>query len=239
MLDFDKLYNRKLCMNGFDLLSAIPENTVDAVFLDPQYRGVLDKMDYGNEGERQKGRSLLPQMGFEDIVMFAQNSIDVLKPSGYLFLWIDKFHLCEGTHLDWFKEIDESNLVSMITWNKLSFGMGYRTRATSEFLLIYQKSPKMIKSWTDKSIRDVWKEGVYGSEDVWEEKIEHPRTGHPHRKPQGLTERLICAVTEPNGLVVDPCSGSFMVLDACISTGRTFLGCDLSKELCEKERYYE
>ena len=32
------------------------------MFFDPQHRGVLDKLAYGNEGARQKGRVGLPAM---------------------------------------------------------------------------------------------------------------------------------------------------------------------------------
>lgn len=212
--------NTKLCIDGTELLSQLEYNSMSACFFDAQYRGILDKMDYGNEGERQKGRSKLAQMGEEDIAYFVDLIGKKLAPSGYMFFWIDKFHLCEGTHL---KLVKDLNLTSMITWDKESFGMGYRTRATSEFLMIYQKSPKIIKTWKDKSIRDIWRE-----------KIEHPRTegAHPHKKPYGLIERLILSVTEPDDFVVDPCAGSFVVLDACKATGRNFIGCDLNPDFC-------
>jgi site-specific DNA-methyltransferase (adenine-specific) len=32
------------------------------VFFDPQHRAVLDKLQFGNEGARQRGRSNLPAM---------------------------------------------------------------------------------------------------------------------------------------------------------------------------------
>ena len=36
--------------DGRDFLATVATDTVDACFFDPQYRGVLDKMRYGNEG---------------------------------------------------------------------------------------------------------------------------------------------------------------------------------------------
>jgi site-specific DNA-methyltransferase (adenine-specific) len=110
----------------------------------------------------------------------------------------------------------------MITWDKMSFGMGYRTRRTSEYLLIIQKEPKKTKSWKNRSIRD-----------VWSEKIEKPRSVHPHKKPIELIKTLIESVTESDDIVVDPCAGSFVTMDACISVGRKFLGADINKELCK------
>nr|WP_280523639.1 hypothetical protein [Helicobacter muridarum] len=35
-------------------MQSLESQSVDLCFFDPQYRGVLDKMKYGNEGERQK-----------------------------------------------------------------------------------------------------------------------------------------------------------------------------------------
>jgi site-specific DNA-methyltransferase (adenine-specific) len=214
MPEYESLINKKNCMDGLNLLSLIGIGDVSCCFFDPQYRGIMEKMKYGNEGARQKGRALLPQMSETLIFKFAIEIARALKPSGYMFLWVDKFILCEGSHLN-FLPI-EMQPVDLITWNKQSFGMGYRTRRTSEYLLILQKPPKTIKTWKDKSIRD-----------VWDEKIEHPRSGHPHKKPIGLISRLINSVTSENDLILDPCAGSYVVMDACSQTKRRFIGCDI------------
>jgi len=50
-------FNSKLKMDGLTLLKSLEDCSVNVVFFDPQYRGVLDKMNYGNEGERQIERS--------------------------------------------------------------------------------------------------------------------------------------------------------------------------------------
>jgi len=79
-------FNSKLTMNGLDLLKSLENNSVSVVFFDPQYRGVLDKMNYGNEGERQIERSKLIQMNDKKIITFVREVNRVLKPSGHLFL---------------------------------------------------------------------------------------------------------------------------------------------------------
>ena len=38
------------------LLRSLPSGTTPLIFFDPQHRGVLDKLKFGNEGARQKGR---------------------------------------------------------------------------------------------------------------------------------------------------------------------------------------
>ena len=206
--------NTRLKMDGLDLMRRLSDNTVAAVFFDPQFRGVYDQMQYGNEAtSRNHVRVALPQMSEAVIIGFIQEIVRILVPSGHLFLWMDKFHLCsdfrswtEGTTL---------SVVDMITWDKGKIGLGYRTRHQTEFCVILQKEPRRAKGvWTLRNIPDVWPEKI-------------PSKTHPHNKPIDLQGELIEAVTARNDLVVDPAAGSFSVLEACRLRGRNFLGCDL------------
>jgi site-specific DNA-methyltransferase (adenine-specific) len=120
-------FNNALKMDGIILLSYLKPASLPVCFFDPQYRGIMDKMKYGNEGARQKLRAELTQMTPETIKNFIIEINRVLIPSGHLFLWIDKFHLCEGVN-SWLEGTD-LNIVDLITWNKQKIGMGYRTRS--------------------------------------------------------------------------------------------------------------
>ena len=205
--------NAKNKADGLKLMSAIKDTSISAVFFDPQYRGVLDKLKYGNEGvSRGKLRSSLPQMDKNIIISFIKEINRVLKESGHLFLWVDKFHLCQGVS-EWFTDT-ALNLVDLIVWDKGKIGMGYRTRRKSEYLIVFQKSPVKAKScWRDHSIPDVWEEKAG--------KI------HTHSKPVELQKRLICAVTVEGDVVLDPAAGGFSVLTACKESGRDFIGGDI------------
>lgn len=213
-LNYIDLLNTRNEMNGLDLLKIIPEKTIKIAFFDPQYRGVLDKLSYGNESAKQKGRAELNQMPEEVIKEFISAINKSLKDSGYLFLWIDKFHLVEGIH-GW---LEGTNLkpVDMITWHKQTFGLGYRSRRVSEYLVVLQKTPIIAKkSWTKHNIPN-----------VWIEKIEKGST-HPHTKPKGLQEALIEATTSDFDIVLDPAAGSFSVMKAAAKINRNFIGSDL------------
>lgn len=214
-MGFRKLINRKNKMNGMDLLKFIPMHSVRIAFFDPQYRGVLDKMSYGNEGKgRGKNRVALPQMSEEIIKQFIKGIEYVLCPNGYLFLWIDKFHLVEGVQ-SWFVDTPSLSIVDMITWDKQRIGMGYRSRRKSEYLLVIQKRPKQAKAtWTLHNIPDVWSEKL-------ENKV------HTHAKPIELQKQLILATTSSGDIILDPASGGYSVFEACRQVGRDFLGCDL------------
>jgi hypothetical protein len=58
------IYQRNCAQSGdaLALMQSLPDSCTPLVFFDPQHRGVLDKLDYGNEGARQKGRAGLPAM---------------------------------------------------------------------------------------------------------------------------------------------------------------------------------
>jgi site-specific DNA-methyltransferase (adenine-specific) len=57
---------------------------------------------------------------------------------------------------------------------------------------------------------------------------------HPHQKPKELIKALITATTEKGDLIVDPCAGSFIVLEVCQELEREFCGVDLTfKEMRE------
>lgn len=207
-------FNFRNKMDGLAFMGHIRRNSVKAVFFDPQYRGVLDKLSYGNEGVgRGKARSALPQMSAEIITEFLQEIERILSPSGYLFLWVDKFHLVEGIK-PWLEPVPSLHTVDLMTWDKLKIGMGYRTRRQAEYLVIIQKEPLKAKvTWTVHNIPDVISEKAVKT--------------HAHSKPVQMQVRLIEAVTNEGDVVVDPAAGGYSVLEACKICGRNFLGCDL------------
>lgn len=205
--------NSRNVANGLDLLADINDGKIAAVFFDPQYRGVLDKMHYGNEGVgRGQGRCSLDQMDEKTIKRFLQEIDRVLKMGGYLFLWVDKFHLGEGIK-PWL-EGTHFELKDIIVWDKGRIGMGRRARCKCEYLVILQKcNSRTTANWTDHSIPDVWMEVV--------------KKNHPHSKPVDLQKRLIAATTQEGDIVLDPASGGYSVFMACQAAGRDFLGCDI------------
>ena len=207
--------NTRLKMDGLKFLTLVPENAIPVAFFDPQHRGVLEKLAYGNEGkERGRRRCALEQMSEAVIGKFVRGIAKALTPSGHLFLWIDKFHLCQGIS-EW-RDGTSLEIVDMLTWDKGTFGMGYRTRRRAEHCIILQKPPRKAKG--------VWK--VHNIPDVVREQVSQRE--HPHAKPVGLQGDLITAVSHEGDFVIDPAAGSFSVLQAARAQRRNFLGCDLN-----------
>jgi site-specific DNA-methyltransferase (adenine-specific) len=196
------------------LLRSLPDGCAALAFFDPQFRELLERQCYGNEGvSRQSARARLPVMTPDYIDEVVRELARVVKPSGYVMRWTDKFCLCEGRHLTVSSEL--LKVVDLIATN-IKFGMGYRTRACGDFLLVLQKPPIKAKAtWTDHAIPDRWVEKV-------------DRKLHPHVKPIELIKRLITATTKPGDLVVDPAAGSFGAMHAALGLGRQFLGVDIA-----------
>lgn len=207
--------NVRQVMDGLALLRELADRSAAVVVLDPQYRQGLDKLAFGNEGARQIGRAALPQMNDLQIAAMMIEIERVLRRSGHLFLWLDKFAVVTGHWRRWLPEATALGAVDMISWDKDRIGMGRRARCQTEFVVVLQKGPlRAADIWTDHSISDCWREKA-------------DRRRHPHAKPIDLTKRLIEAVTKRGDLVVDPCAGGYGVLDACRKSGRDFIGCDL------------
>jgi site-specific DNA-methyltransferase (adenine-specific) len=206
-----RLFARNVMQPGdaLALLRSLPTGSAAMGVFDPQFRELLERQKYGNEGiSRQSERAALPAMSASYIDEVILEFARVLRPSGYLMRWCDKFVLCEGRHLS--VPPEALKVVDLCSPDYDRIGMGYRLRNRGDHLLILQKPPIKAKAtWTD-----------HGIADRHVEKVDRKR--HPHAKPLGLTRRLITAVTMPGDLVVDPAAGSFVVLDAARQLGREF-----------------
>ena len=107
--------------DALTLLRSLPDDCAAAAFFDPQHRGVLDRLKYGNEGARQRARCALPAMSDGYIDACCRDIARVLRPSGYLMLWADTFRLCTGAHL---RIADILPCVDLISWDCGRIGHG-------------------------------------------------------------------------------------------------------------------
>jgi site-specific DNA-methyltransferase (adenine-specific) len=195
--------------DALELLQSLSDaSAVAMAWFDPQHRSVLNKLKFGNEGSRQRGRAGLPAMSDDFIDAIRLEIARILKPSAYCMRWIDTFGLCEGHHLRIPREF--LTPVDLIAWDSLRMGMGKRSRRRGDYLLVLQRPPVTAKTWIDHGIPSRWPDS------------------HPHAKPLGLITRLIGAVTQPGDLVVDPAAGSFIVMTAAHALKRDFIGCDIA-----------
>lgn len=119
----------------------------------------------------------------------------------------------------WLLKTPALKIVDCLVWHKKNFlGLGTWLRSNAEFCFLIQKFPQKGKVFKNRSFGNVWEENV----------VKASERKHPHQKPRELTKALITATTNENDLVVDPCAGSFIVLEICQELNRNYLGCDLT-----------
>jgi site-specific DNA-methyltransferase (adenine-specific) len=201
--------NTKQEGEGWQMLRSLVDNSVDLVILDPQYQT--------SKGVSWTKYPTRMQEDYEIMEMIKEIN-RVLKPNGFCLLWVNKTILSKGKVALWLIGANKLKNVDLLTWHKGRIALGHRFRNISEFAFLLQKEPANTKSFSVKNIPNVWTEP----------EIPISQRQHPHQKPRELLKQLILATTPEQGLVVDPCAGSFLALAICQELNRNFLGVDLT-----------
>jgi len=191
------------------MLKSLDNKSVSLVFFDPQYEkaGSVMFVDYPLHFQSEN-----------QIIVILKEIERILKPSGFCLLWVNKEVLKSDRVQNWLIKTTKLNIVDFLVWLKRKIGMGSYFRSSGEYAWLLQKNPTNSKKFTNRCIPNIWKEDMIGV----------AKRKHPHQKPYFLIRTLIEATTKEEELVVDPCAGSFVVLDACQQTNRNFLGVDLT-----------
>lgn len=201
---------------GLELLQSLENGSATLVFLDPQYEkadSVLWAKNWPVQGQTEY-----------QVSAFLKEINRVLKPSGFCLLWVNKGFLSTDRLPAWLLTAPKLKVVDFLVWDKDFLGTGFYFRSRAEYAFLLQKKPVNRKKFTSRIIPSIWEE----------RKLFPSQKRHPFEKPIGLTKAIILATTQENDLIVDPCAGSFVVLDVCQQTNRDFIGADLTfKDLQE------
>jgi site-specific DNA-methyltransferase (adenine-specific) len=195
---------------ALELLSNLGDSSASLVFLDPQYEAVRNvlRTDY----------PLYPQSDYQ-ILRILEQIQRILKPSAFCLLWVNKTLLGNDRIPLWLLKTPALKIVDCLVWHKKKFlGLGNWLRSNAEFCFLIQKFPQRGKLFKNRSFGNVWEENV----------LSPNKRKHPHQKPKELIKTLIMSTTNEGDLVVDPCAGSFVVLEVCQELNRNYLGVDLT-----------
>jgi site-specific DNA-methyltransferase (adenine-specific) len=239
------LYNQD-CL---EILSQIPENSIDMIFADPPYMLSNDgftcqngKMVPVNKGKWDKSK------GFETDAIFHAEWIAacrrVLKPEGTI--WIS------GTYHSIYQcgyllQKQNFHILNDIAWFKPNAAPNLSCRfftASHETLLWARKDKKAKHTFNYDEMK-----GGYFPEDklkkenaqmrsVWSiptPKNEEKMFGkHPTQKPLSLLTRIVKASTSPGDIILDPFTGGGTTGIASTIVGKRFyLGIEIEKNYCE------
>lgn len=204
------LLNTKQSGEASELLSGCEDNSTSLIFLDPQYEKVSNvlRLDY----------PLYPQSDYQ-IMQILKEVERILKPSAFCLLWVNKGLLGSDRIANWMIKAPSLKIVDCLIWHKKNtLGLGNWLRSNAEFCFLLQKYPQSGKLFKNRSFGNVWEEAT----------ISVNKRKHPHQKPRELTKALIMATTSEKDLIVDPCAGSFILLEICQELNRNYLGVDLT-----------
>jgi site-specific DNA-methyltransferase (adenine-specific) len=220
-----------------EILSSIPESSVDLVFADPPYflsnGGITchaGKMVSVHKGDWDKSQGPAANHAFNTAWLAACQR--VLKPNGSI--WVSgTSHVIHS--VGFAMQQLGFKLLNDISWVKPNpppnLSCRYFTHAT-ETLIWAAKDKKsrhtfnyklMKEANRGKQMKSVWE---IRPPESWEKKFGK----HPTQKPVALLERILLASTNEGDLVLDPFLGGGTTLVAAFRLRRHALGCELSAE---------
>ena len=231
--------------NCLEVLSHIPDNSVDMIFADPPYllsnggftvhagkRVSVDKGDW------DKSNGIKQDFNFH--LEWIQACRRVLKPNGTI--WVSgtyhSIYMC-GFALQGAK----FHILNDIAWFKpnASPNLSCRFFTASHETLIWARKEKKAKhifnynlmkngDWSEDflkkpglQMRSVW---ALGTPKSFEKKFGK----HPTQKPLDLLRRIVLASTNKGATILDPFTGSSTTGIAATMYGRKFIGMDLEKK---------
>lgn len=228
-----------------DIISQLPDNSVDMIFADPPY-GLSNGGFTVHAGRRvsvNKGEWDVSR-GVEKDFAFHYNWIKackrILKPDGTI--WVSgtyhSIYAC-GYAL----QLTGYKILNDISWFKpnASPNLSGRYFTASHETLIWARKEKNARhkfdyklmkegNWPEdafkkpgKQMRSVWS---INTPKPWEKKFGK----HPTQKPIDLLKRVVLASTNKNDLVLDPFTGSSTTGLAASQYDRKFIGIDLEKD---------
>lgn len=230
--------------DSIELLSKLPENSIDMIFADPPYNlsnGGFSvhagRMVSVNKGDWDRSKGF--QNDYEFHVRWLEAVRKVLKPGGTLWVSGTYHSIYQCGHAI---QSLGYHILNDVSWFKpnASPNLSCRFFTASHETLIWARKDKKAKHTFNY---DKMKNGDWGSDfikkpglqmrSVWSvgtPKPDEKKFGkHPTQKPLELLRRIVLASTKKGDIVLDPFTGSSTTGIAAAKEGRKFIGIDMEK----------
>lgn len=234
-MEFTKDFvNKLICGDSIEIMSQMPDQSVDLVVTSPPYNLNIRKT-FGNT-ENWKGKwnkSKLQSEGYDThsdympedkYIAWQQNILKecfrVIKEDGAI-LYNHKWRVQKGLYQQRMEIIEGLPLRQIIIWAK-SGGINFADThllPTYEVIYLIAKPKFKLAKGTNK-YGDVWK--IHQEVKSW----------HPAPFPLELAKR--CCELTPGDLILDPFMGSGTTAIAAKQLGKNYIGIDISQSYCEK-----
>ena len=232
-----------------EILSLIPENSIDMIFADPPYKlsnnGITcqnGRMVSVNKGKWDTSGGIDEDSNFHNEWIRASRRI--LKPEGTIWISGTYHNIYQCGYL---LQKNKFHILNDIAWFKPNASPNLSCRfftASHETLLWARKDKKSKHIFNYKEMRDghfpedKLKKDNTQMRSVWS--IPTPKAAekefgkHPTQKPLDLLLRVIKASSNDGAVILDPFSGSGTTGVAAATLGkRFFIGTELDRNYCE------
>lgn len=242
----EKLKNKVICADAFDVLKRLPEKSFDLLFADPPYN--LSK-NFGTE--KFKRTSLDEYEAWLD--SWLKDCSRLLKPTASVYICGDwrSAAAIQRVGMKYFK------LQNRITWEREK-GRGAKRnwKNSAEDIWFFTMSDdftfnlddvkmrrKVLAPYTKNGKPKDWEKSGDGNfrdthpSNIWTD-ISVPfwsmpeNTDHPTQKPEKLLAKIILASTNPGDLILDPFAGSGTTAVAAKKLGRDFVAIESDEHYC-------
>lgn len=210
------------------LMSHIPDKSVDMILADPPYlhvKGGMKSKKY-NTGTWKPDSKMVQEMSDFDeelIFRFLDESRRVMKKTNmYVF--------CSKLQLEYYFKYITQNVglkYDLLVWDKVKYSMKSTLFHTSDIeyiIRIYEDGVSLNKVLVD--------DGSKSDIQYYMKRIpaEQPRGKHPTVKPISLLEKLLKVSSKEGDIILDCFMGSGSTGVACKNTNRKFIGIELDEE---------
>ena len=244
--ELSEILDKTILGNTLEILSLLPENSVDLLIVDPPYN--LDKDFHGNKFKRTSGEI------YEE---YTKNWIKLVKPllkknatvyvccdwlsSSQIFMVLNKYFQVQN-RITWQREKGRGALTNWKNgmediWfatnsNKYTFNVE-AVKVRRSVIAPYKEDGKP-KDWEET------KEGRFRNtypSNFWDD-ISIPywsmpeNTAHPTQKPEKLLAKLILASSNEGDVVLDPFLGSGSTSVTAKKLGRHYIGIEQNEQYC-------
>lgn len=203
-------------VDAFDLLANWPRCTLDLIVTDIPYESLEKHRKRGTTTRLKQSKASSNQwfgtIPNERLPELFELFYRALAKNRHLYFFCDQetmFHAVPAAEAAGFK------FWKPLVWDKVAIGMGYHYRARYELILFFEKGKRKLND--------------LGVPDILTSKRLRGKGVYPTQKPVDVLETLIRQSTEPGMLVMDPFMGSGTAGVACLTTGRRFIGADISQ----------
>ncbi|WP_273713130.1 DNA-methyltransferase [Leuconostoc mesenteroides] len=218
--------------NNLDVLSEIPDNSIDLILTDPPYEHVMGGMkskryNVGSWDENSYMNLKMSQFKHDDIFIFLDSYIPKMKKVN-MFIFCSKLQLAH--YFDYLNNHKKLKF-DLLIWDKSSKDGKYSMKSSKFFtqdieyvVRIYESGISLNKIIDDTTGKT--KSSLYMKRQSFLKPIKIP---HDSPKPVKLLEQYINLTTDEHAVILDPFMGSCSTGVACVNTNRNFIGIELDE----------